>query len=131
MADDWKARPDRPVEVPLLHVRLAEQLDRLKQEPTWRERGRNAITLTKEPSLRLVLMVLSQRTKISEHQAAGPLTLHVLSGSVIFRTGGRADPLGAGELIVLEAAIGHEVEALQESTMLLTLAGASASEKEH
>ena len=125
MADDWKARPDRPVEVPLLHVRLAEQLDRLKQEPTWRERGRNAITLTKEPGLRLVLMVLSQRTKISEHQAAGPLTLHVLSGSVTFRTRDRADTLGAGELIVLEAAIDHEVEALQESVVLLTLAGAA------
>jgi hypothetical protein len=75
MADEWQARPDRPVEVPLLHVRLAEHLEQLKHEPTWRERGRNAITLTKEPGLRLVLMVLGQGTKISEHQAAGPLTL--------------------------------------------------------
>ena len=65
MADDWKARPD-------LHVRLAEHLEQLKREPTWRERGRNAITLTKEPGLRLVLMVLGKGTKISEHQAAGP-----------------------------------------------------------
>jgi quercetin dioxygenase-like cupin family protein len=125
MADEWQARPDRPVEVPLLHVRLAEQLERLTQEPTWRERGRNAITLTKEPGLRLVLMVLGQGTKISEHQAAGPLTLHVLSGSVIFRRHGSADTLGAGELIVLEAAIDHEVEALEESAVLLTLTGSN------
>ena len=127
MADEWQARPDRPVEVPLLQVRLAEQMDRLKQESTWRERGRNAITLTKEPGLRLVLMVLSERTKISEHQAAGPLTLHVLSGSVIFRAGGRAPTVAAGEIIVLEAAIDHEVYAVEESVVLLTL----AREKEH
>jgi quercetin dioxygenase-like cupin family protein len=131
MADEWKARPDRPVEVPFQHARLAEQVERLKEEPTWRERGRNAITLTKEPGLRLVLMVLGQGTTISEHQAAGPLTLHVLNGSVIFRTGGRAPTVAAGDLIVLEAAIDHEVYAVEESVVLLTLAGASASEKEH
>lgn len=122
MADEWKARSDRPVEAPLLHVLLAEQVDRLKREPTWRERGRNAITVTKEPGLRLVLMVLGQGAKISEHQAAGPLTLHVLSGSVIFRTGGRAPTVAAGELLVLEAAIDHEVSAVEESVVLLTLA---------
>lgn len=123
MADDWKARPDRPVEVPVLHVRLAERLEQLKHEPTWGERGRNAITLTKEQGLRLVLMVLGKGTKISEHQAAGPLTLHVLSGSVIFRTGGRAPTVAAGELIMLEAAIDHEVYAVEESAVLLTLVG--------
>ena len=125
MADDRKARPDRPVGAPLLHVRLAEHLERLKRESTWGERGRNAITLTKEQGLRLVLMVFGKGTKISEHQAAGPLTLHVLSGSLTFRTRDRADTLGAGELIVLEAAIDHEVEALEESVVLLTLAGAA------
>ena len=122
MADEWKARPDRPVEGPLLHVLLAEQVDRLKQEPTWRERGRNAITVSKEPGLRVVLMVLGQGAKISEHQSAGPLTLHVLSGSVIFRSGGRAPTVAAGELLVLEAAIDHEVSAVEESVILLTLA---------
>jgi quercetin dioxygenase-like cupin family protein len=55
----------------------------------------------------------------------GPLTFHVLSGSVTFRTGGRAETLRSGELVVLESAIEHEVEALEESACLLTLAGAS------
>lgn len=125
MVDEWKARPDRPVEVPLLHLQLSEQLERLRQEPTWRTRGRNAITLTKEPGLRLVLMLLGKGTKISEHQAAGPLTFHVLTGSVTFRAGARVETLEAGELIVLESAVAHEVEALEESACLLTLAGAA------
>jgi quercetin dioxygenase-like cupin family protein len=124
MAIEWKARLDRPVTVPLLHVRLADQLDRLKQEPTWRTSGRNAITLTKEPTLRLVLLLLGKGTKMPEHQAAGPLTLHVLSGSVAFRAGDRTEEVSAGELIVLESAIGHDIEALEESACLLTLASA-------
>ena len=125
MADEWKARPDRPVEAPLLHLRLGEQLERLRQEPTWRTRGRNAITLTKEPGLRLVLMLLGKGTKISEHQAAGSLTFHVLTGSVTFRAGARVESLESGELVVLESTVPHEVEALEESACLLTLAGAA------
>ena len=124
VADEWKARLDRPVTVPLLHVGLAEQLDRLKQESTWRTNGRNAITLTKEPTLRVVLLLLGKGTKMPEHQAAGPLTLHVLSGSVAFRTDGSTVEIGAGELVALESAIEHELEALEESACLLTLAGA-------
>lgn len=117
-------RPDRPVRVPLLHVPLAEHVDRLRQEPTWRTKGHNAITLTKEPGLRLVLMLFGKGAKLTEHQAAGPLTFHVLSGSVAFRAGDRAETLGPGELVVLESAIRHEVEALEESACLLTLGAA-------
>jgi quercetin dioxygenase-like cupin family protein len=124
MADEWKARLDRPATVPLLHVGLAEQLARLKQESTWRTSGRNAITLTKEPTLRVVLLLLGKGTKMPEHQAAGPLTLHVLSGSVALRTGVSTVEIGAGELIALESATEHELEALDESACLLTLAGA-------
>lgn len=125
MVDEWKARPERPVDVPFLHLKLSEQLERLGQEPTWRASNRNAITLAKEPALRLVLMLLGKGTKISEHQAAGPLTFHLMSGSVIFRTGDRAGRLGSRELIVLESTVAHEVEALEESACLLTLAGTS------
>lgn len=82
VVNEWNAGLDRPVTVPFLHVGLADQVDRLKQESTWRTTGRNAITLTKEPTLRLVLLLLGKRTKMPEPRAAGPLTLHVLSGSV-------------------------------------------------
>jgi len=125
MNTEWKPRPDRPVSGALLHVRIAERVERLKQEPTWRASGRNAITLTKEPTLRVVLMLLGKGTKLQEHQAAGPLTLYVLSGSASFRTANGTEQVRAGELIVLEAAVEHEVEALEESACLLTLVGAS------
>jgi quercetin dioxygenase-like cupin family protein len=125
MNGEWKARRDRPAVAPLVHVRIAEQVEQLKQESTWPASGRNAITLTKEPALRLVLMLFGKGTKLHEHQAAGPLTLHVLSGSVSFRTPDRVEQVRSGELIVLESAVEHDVEALEESACLLTLVGAS------
>ena len=47
MAETWQARLERPVPGPLLHVRIGEQVEHLKQEPTWRIGDRYAITLTK------------------------------------------------------------------------------------
>ena len=50
MPEAWQSRSDRPTPiVPLVHPRLKEHLEGLKQEPTWRSSDRNAITLTKEP----------------------------------------------------------------------------------
>jgi quercetin dioxygenase-like cupin family protein len=70
-------------------------------------------------------MLLGKGTRLSEHRAAGPLTFHVLTGSVTFRAGARVESLGAGDLIVLESTVPHEVEAFEESACLLTLAGAA------
>jgi quercetin dioxygenase-like cupin family protein len=96
-------------------------LEQLRQEPTWRQRGRNAITLIKQPALGVILMLLGHGSKMHEHQAAGPMTLQVLSGSVRFLAAGRTLTLGPGEVVILESAVEHEVEALEESACLLTL----------
>ena len=125
MAEKSQARPDRPAPTPLVHFQIDEQVERLKQEPAWRSGSRNAITLTKEPTLRLVLMLLGKGTTLHEHQAAGPLTLHVLSGLVSFRTADGTEQVQPGEVVVLEAAVEHEVEALEESACLLSLVGTS------
>jgi hypothetical protein len=43
---------------------------------------------------------------------------------VALRTDGSTVEIGAGELVALESAIEHELEAMEESACLLTLAGA-------
>jgi hypothetical protein len=63
MGDEWKARADQPFGVPLLRVKLTEQLERLRRESTWRTSGHNAITLIQEPGLRLVLMLLGKGSR--------------------------------------------------------------------
>jgi hypothetical protein len=41
MAETWQARLERPVPGSLLHVRIGEQVEHLKQEPTWRTGDRS------------------------------------------------------------------------------------------
>jgi quercetin dioxygenase-like cupin family protein len=121
MADQRQARPDRPAAGPLVHVRLQEGIERLKHEPAWRSGDRNAITLTKEPALRVVLMALHKGARVHEHRAGGSLTFQLITGAVRFRAAGRDVELGPGEVVVLEPAVAHELEALAESACLLTL----------
>jgi quercetin dioxygenase-like cupin family protein len=125
MASQWHARSDRPVTLPFLRYGIAEQVRRLEEEPVWASGTRNAITLTKEPGLRVVLTILKPHTKVHEHQASGPLTIHVISGRLDLHAAGQSVVLGPGEVAVLESAVAHELEALEKSAFLLTIAAAA------
>jgi quercetin dioxygenase-like cupin family protein len=116
-------RPDRPAKSPLSRFRLDAEIDRLKGEAAWSSGTRNAITLAKGP-LAIVLVVLKPGATLEEHRAPGPMTLQVLSGSIRFRSAETVREVEAGHLVVLESALVHEVEALTESALLLTLAEA-------
>jgi quercetin dioxygenase-like cupin family protein len=122
MNEPWQARTARPEATPLHQFDLEAEVQRLTQEPVWRSGSRNAITLTKEPGLRVVLTVLRKGTRLHEHQAGGPLTLQVISGRLDVRAAGRSLTLSPGHVVVLEAAVDHEVEAVDEAAFLLTLA---------
>lgn len=122
MAEAWQSRSDRPTPVlPLVHFRINEQLERLKQEPTWRGGDRNAITLTKEPTLRVVLIAMKKGATLREHQTSGPITIQAVSGSLRLSAGGQVLELGPREVAIIESAIDHEVQALEESALLVTL----------
>jgi hypothetical protein len=81
MAETWRARLERPGAGPLLHMRIGEQVEHLKQEPTWRTGDRNAITLTKGSTVRVVLIVLKKGATLHDHWVGGPITIQAISGS--------------------------------------------------
>ncbi len=114
-------RPDRPAGGPFVHSRLAEEVERLKTEPAWRDGDRNSITLTKRAGLRLVLTVLRQGAVLSEHRAPAAATLHVISGRMVVRVGDRSLELGPGEVVTMEARLAHAAEARADTVFLLTL----------
>ena len=122
MSDQPPARADRPAATPVSQFQIDEAVARLKQEPSWLSGTRNAITLIKQGPLRVVLIVLRSGISLEEPHAVGPLTVQVLSGVLRVRTLGRAVDIRRGTLLALEAGLRHEVEALEESALLLSLA---------
>lgn len=100
---------------------LTAEVHRLQAETTW-STGQNARTLVKYDDLRVVLTALQARERIPEHKTEGRISIHVVSGHVQIRASGRTFNLRNGGLLALDRGVPHEVEALEESAFVLTIA---------
>lgn len=100
---------------------LPAEIDRLRGETTW-DSGQNSRTLVKYEDLRVVLIVLQTHSRMAEHKSEGRISVHVLAGHVQVKAAGRTFNLRPGGLLALDRAVPHDVEALEESAVLLTIA---------
>ena len=76
----------------------------------------------KDHDLRVVLMALKAGARIPEHKANGRISVQVLSGHVRLNAAGCTSDLRPGSLLALDERTPHDVEALDESAVLLTIA---------
>ena len=103
---------------------IDNELEKLKRAPSWqRESGRSSETLVKYEQFRVVLVRMKSGSYMSHHRAEGPISIHVLHGKVrVHLPEDRIEELEPGELLTLNRFLEHDVEALQESSFLLTIA---------
>ena len=87
---------------------------------------RTARTLVKNGALRVTLMGIAAGGALASHSADGPITVHVLEGTIEFEADGKTWLLPAGSLFALDAGIVHSVRAPQGGVFLLTVAVARA-----
>ncbi len=121
-AQDGYRRPHpQPMAAPYLEFDIARELDQLHREAGWKS-GQNARTLAKYDGLRLVLIALKAGSKIPQHQAEGHVAIHSVAGHIQVRAQGRTFELRAGGLLTLDQGVPHDVEAIEESAVLLTIA---------
>ena len=100
---------------------LGAEVHRLQAETTW-STGQNARTLVKYDDLRIVLTALKAKERIPEHHTDGRISIHVLSGHVQVKASGRTFSLRSGGLLALDRGIPHDVEALEDSAFVITIA---------
>lgn len=116
-------RPPHELQGPIIVMDLLEEAAMLRREPTWQQSDRNAKTFVKAGDLRLVLTTLKQGAIVREHCAPGSAVVQALSGRIRLKLPDRqAVDLPAGGLVVLEANLPHDVEALEESAFTITIA---------
>jgi quercetin dioxygenase-like cupin family protein len=104
-----------------MELDLPTEVSRLHEESAW-DTGQNAKTLIKYDTLRVVLVALKAGKSLAEHRTEGRISVHVLEGHVEIKASGRTFNLRAGGLLALDRNLPHDVRALQESTVLLTVA---------
>ncbi len=107
---------------PVLYFNLEDELAQLHEDPEWGARHRNAVTLLKEPHLSVVLVALQKGERLSEHKTSGPFTLQVVKGTVRVGVDHEARTVSTRGLVAMEQGVPHEVTALEDSAVLLTIA---------
>jgi quercetin dioxygenase-like cupin family protein len=112
------AARSRGPELPLDLVATARAL---REEPHPAKDGHRQIGLLHREHLRVVLFAFDPGGWLREHRAPGLVTIHVLSGRLRVATASSAHDLTAGQVLVLERDVPHDVEATEQSDMLLTV----------
>jgi quercetin dioxygenase-like cupin family protein len=129
-SDSQHRRPHAPpMAAPFLEFDLKRELEQLHNEPGWGT-GQNARTLVKYDDFRVVLTALRARARLPGHQTEGRISIQTVVGHIQVRAQGRTFDLPAGSLLALDQGIPHDVEALEESAFLLTIAWPGRHEKE-
>ncbi len=107
---------------------LAVESAQLQSELSYREGDRNANTLVKEAALRATLTALRPGTRVHAHQTPGRISIQTVSGRLRLHLPDQTVDLPAGHLLALEPNVAHDVEAVEESVFLLTVAWPSDCE---
>ncbi|HKR83381.1 MAG TPA: hypothetical protein VJS37_04350 [Terriglobales bacterium] len=115
----------------LMRFNLPEEVRQLRNQESWRRgSGRSSKTLVKYPDFHLVLVVMRANTRMNEHHVDARISLHALEGRIRVRMSGEVVEVSAGELIALDYAIPHDVEAPEESAFLLTISWPGGTKEE-
>ncbi len=117
---------DKPIELTGSATRnfaLQAMAERLVGEEPFTKTGRTAVTLAKGDDMTAVLVVTAAGTLLGEHTAPGPVTLVVLSGSIVFRHAEGEIPVGEGEAVAFARGVAHSVKSVDDSAFLLVIGG--------
>jgi quercetin dioxygenase-like cupin family protein len=112
----------RPAAGGMLSLKIMDEAASLKAKPEWSSADRLAASLVKDGALNILLMMLKKGARLAEHRTKGPIAVHVVSGVIRFSAGNRSAELSQGSIAALDREVAHELEALEESVILLITA---------
>lgn len=108
---------------PVLQFDLAKEIEQLRTKKSWElATGRSSETLVKQQDFRVILILMKANTRMDEHRAEGRISIHTLQGRICVHLRGQKLELPAGQLLALDCGLQHDVESLEESAFLLTIA---------
>lgn len=121
--DSTPLRPEgrRELDASMITMDLFLLIAQIKEEESYKNGDRNAITIFKSDGMRIVLIALHEGAEMKTHKAPGIISVQVLEGHIIFTTAQETTERTAGQMLALHAEIPHSVIAKTESVFLLTL----------
>ncbi len=120
-------RPPERLNGTFLEFDLRTQIDLLRGEEGY-QRGHNSKTLAKYADFRVVLTVMKAGASIHEHAAEGRISVQTISGHIRMHVGEKLLDLPTERLLVLDQGVRHDVQAIDESAFVLTVAWPQTAE---
>ncbi|PQV63368.1 Cupin domain-containing protein [Abditibacterium utsteinense] len=100
---------------------LNEALQKLRAETHAARDGHRQMTLFHRAPVTKVLFAFDAGGTLAKHSAHGLVTIHVLEGQLQVQVDGQDHELNAGQILILNPDVPHDVRASQNSAMLLTV----------
>ncbi len=107
--------------VPALVIDLEAEIEGLHREPGW-QTGISRKSLVRYPDFRINLIAIKAGMRIEEHQNPGGISVQPIVGHIRMHALGRVFDLPRWKVLVLDRAVRHDVEAVEDSAFLLTVA---------
>jgi quercetin dioxygenase-like cupin family protein len=115
--------PMKPGGAPMELIDLEAETSQLRSQPGWEQHGQSAKTLVKHEHFRVVLVAVKAGRRCKEHSAEESMSAHAIDGAVrVHLEAGDDIELNAGRVLALAPGLCHDFEAIEDSTILLTLA---------
>jgi quercetin dioxygenase-like cupin family protein len=122
IADDrLRPHPTAREAGPELTLDFGATLRALRAESHPPIQGHRQISVAHRGPLRLVLFAFDAGGRLPEHRALGLVTIQALTGRLRVRTPRGTHELEAGQAVLLDPDVPHDVEAPVESDMLLAV----------
>lgn len=123
--DNGRVREPGVLAATSLKFNLDEEIRQLQAEPRW-QAGHTAKTIAKYSDFRVVLVVMKAGAQLVRHRTAGRISIQACRGSIRVLFSGTFESetvdMTAGDLLMLDREVAHDVEALADSAFLLTIA---------
>lgn len=112
---------ERLLDGSLLIFDLPSLMEKIEYEHSWDDAQRNAITLMKGNSMRLVLIALRSGAEINFRQSTNLISLQLLKGKLEVNTENETVALEQGHLITQHENLQHSLVAASKAIFLLTI----------
>jgi hemerythrin-like domain-containing protein/quercetin dioxygenase-like cupin family protein len=111
---------------PSVHFDLMAEASALRESAFWQHGKHTARTLSMHPDFRLVLMVLRSGSRLHAHKTDHAISVQTLTGHVVLNLPERTIELPTGSVVLLDRSVIHDVVAMADSTLLLSLSGSGS-----
>ena len=119
--DRLRPPPSERFAGPEHRIGLTVALESLRVEHHDTTERHRQITVFHKGPLRMVLFAFDAGAGLPSHRAPGFVVIHTLRGRIAVKTLNDSHDLAAGQLVMLDPEVVHDVTAVESSDMLLTI----------